>query len=229
MKKYNLLVLLLVAASFFAGYFFFKSQSLEKEKTKQIQLQEPAPNNKLNIIKPDSKEHWNGNKNVRYVWVEYSDLQCPYCKMIQPNLTKLLNVYSGKIAWVFRQFPLPSHSKAQKSAEATECATELGGNEAFWKMTDLIFAKMPDLEIEQLPALASQIGLDEEKFKTCLDSGKFAKKVNNQLEEGTKAGINSTPTSVIYDLKTGKQTSVVGALPYEDLRKSLDTFISQNK
>ncbi|OGK08394.1 hypothetical protein A2767_06425 [Candidatus Roizmanbacteria bacterium RIFCSPHIGHO2_01_FULL_35_10] len=229
MKKSNLLILLLIAVSFFAGYFFFKSQSLEKEKTQQNQNQETAPGNELKIKKPDTKEHWNGKNNVRYVWVEYSDLECPYCQTIHPNLTKLLSVYSGEIAWVFRNFPLPSHPKAQKSAEATECANELGGNDAFWKMTATIFEKMPALELDQLPALASGIGLDEAKFKTCLDSGKYEKKTQGSLEEGTKAGINSTPTSVIYDLKTGKSQSVIGALPYEDLRKSLDTFISQNK
>ena len=228
-KKDGILILLLVIIAFAAGYFFFKSENLEKEKTLQNNTQESAQSNELKIKKPAPKEHWNGKKNVRYVWVEYSDLQCPYCQTIHPNLTKLLSVYSGEIAWVFRQFPIPSHPKAQKSAEATECADELGGNESFWKLTSLIFEKMPDMELDQLPALASEIGLDETKFKTCLDSGKFAKKVINQLEEGTKAGVNSTPTSIIYDLKTGKQTSVVGALPYDDLRKSLDTFISQNK
>ncbi|OGK24148.1 hypothetical protein A2954_03950 [Candidatus Roizmanbacteria bacterium RIFCSPLOWO2_01_FULL_37_12] len=229
MKKSSLLILLLVAVSFFAGYFFFKTQSLEKEKTQKNQAQEAAPTAELKIKKPLPKEHWNGKKNVRYVWVEYSDLQCPYCQSIHPNLSKLLNVYSGEIAWVFRHFPLPSHPKAQKSAEATECASDLGGNDSFWEMTNLIFEKMPDMELEQLPTLASQIGLDETKFKNCLDSGKFKKKVENQLAEGEKAGVNSTPTSVIYDLKTDKQTTVVGALPYEDLRNSLDTFISQNK
>src|SRR3989344_5011035 len=229
MKKSNLLILLLIDVSFFAGYFFFKSQSLKKEKTQQNQNQETAPGNELKIKKHDTKEHWNGKNNVRYVWVEYSDLECPYCQTIHPNLTKLLSVYGGEIAWVFRNFPLPYHPKAQKSAEATECANELGGNEAFWKMTATIFEKMPALELDQLPAIASEIDLDEAKFKTCLDSGKFEKKVKDQQVEGEKAGVNSTPYSVIYDLKTGKQQSVVGALPYEDLRKSLDTFISENK
>lgn len=229
MKKSNVLILLLIAVSFFAGYFFFKSQSLEKEKTQQNQVQGAVAENELKIKKPDPKEHWNGQKNVRYVWVEYSDFQCPYCKSIQPNLNKLLGEYSGKIAWVFRQFPIPSHPKAQKSSEATECAADLGGNDSFWKMANLIFEKMPDMELDQLPGLAAEIGLDESKFKTCLDSGKFEKKVTAQLDEASNAGVNSTPTSVIYDLKSGKKTSVVGALPYEDLKKSLDTFISQNK
>ena len=138
-KRENILVLLLVIAAFGAGYFFFKSQSLEKANTNQIQ--DTAPSNELKIKKPDPKEHWNGKNNVRYVWVEYSDLECPYCQTIHPNLTKLLSVYSGEIAWVFRNFPIPSHPRAQKSAEATECANELGGKDSFWKMTATIFQK----------------------------------------------------------------------------------------
>lgn len=229
MKRSNLLVIFLIAVSFFAGYFFFKSQNLEKEKTQQNKTQESAQGSETKIKKPAPKEHWNGKENVRYVWVEYSDLQCPYCQSIHPSLTKLLNVYSGEIAWVYRHFPLPSHPKAQKSAEATECAVEQKGNDAFWKMVNLIFEKMPNMELTELPTLASRIGLDEEKFKNCLDSGKFEKKVKDQMAEGEKAGVNSTPTSYIYDLRTGKQTTVVGALPYDDLRKSLDTFMAQNK
>ncbi len=235
-KKANtLLVVLLVVVSFAAGYLYFKTKNLEQKKTvgaaqqNQQQQQSQQQPTELKIKKPDVKEHWNGAKNARYIWVEYSDLECPFCQKINPDLKKLLNAYSGKIAWVYRHFPLPIHPKAQKSAESTECAADLGGNDAFWKMVDLIFEKMPGLKLSELPSLASQIGLDESKFKSCLDSGKFEKKVKDQLEEGTKAGIQATPTGVIYDLKTGKTVTVEGALPYEDLRKSLDTFIAQNK
>lgn len=238
-KGNTLLILLLVAVSFFAGYLFFKVKSLEQGNTlgtaeqnqaqqNQIQQQAPQQPTELKIKKPDSAEHWNGVNNARYVWVEYSDFECPFCKNIHPSLTKLLNVYSGKLAWVYRQYPLPSHPKAQKSAEATECAADLGGNEAFWKMTDLIFEKMPDLELSQLPSLASQIGLNESSFTECLDSGKFEKKVKDQQSEGEKAGVRATPTGAIYDLKTNKTFPVEGALPYDDLKKLLDDFIAQN-
>ena len=235
LKKGNtILVLLLIVVSFFAGYLFFKVKSLEQGKTlgtsEQNQpTQTPQRPSELKIKKPDPNEHWKGNKNVRFVWVEYADLECPFCKQIHPDLTKLLNVYSGKLAWVFRHFPLPSHPKAQKTAEATECATELGQNDAFWKMLDLIFEKMPDLELTQLPSLASQIGLDETKFTDCLDTDKTEKKVKAQLNDGTNAGIQATPTGVIYDLKTGKTKLVEGALPYESLRQALDDFMALNK
>ena len=235
LKKGNtLLVLLLIIISFFAGYLFFKVKNLEQGKTlgtsEQNQpTQTPQRPSELKIKKPDPNEHWKGSKNVRFVWVEYADLECPFCKQIHPDLTKLLNVYEGKLAWVFRHFPLPSHPKSQKTAEATECAAEQGQNDAYWQMLDLVFEKMPDLELTQLPSFASQIGLDETKFTDCLDTGKTEKKVKDQLTEGTNAGVQATPTGVIYDLKTGKTKLVEGALPYESLRQSLDDFMALNK
>lgn len=229
----NLLIIVLIVVAFFAGYLFFKVKSLEQNKatatpTQQVQ-QPPQRPTELKIKKPQTGEHWRGSKDMRYVWVEYSDLECPFCKRIHPDMQKLLQQYDGKIAWVYRHFPLAFHPKAQKSAEAVECADDLGGNDAFWKMADLIFEKMPEMELSQLPTLAAQNGLNETSFKECLDSGKFEKKVKDQLAEGTQAGVQATPTGVIYDLKTGKTLLVEGAVPYESLKQSLDGFIAKNK
>ena len=139
----------------------------------------------------------------------------------------MLNNYNGKLAWVFRHFPLPFHPKAQKSAEATECAADAGGNDAFWKMVDRIFATMPEMTLDLLPTLASELGLDQAVFQQCLDSGKYEQKVKDQMVEGTTAGVEGTPHNIIYDLKTGKNTPLSGALPYDQLKTELDTFISQ--
>ncbi|MBI4009400.1 thioredoxin domain-containing protein [Candidatus Roizmanbacteria bacterium] len=229
----NLLIVLLIAVSFLAGYLFFRVRSLEQGKatgtTQQQAEQPPQRPTELKIKKPEADEHWRGSKDVRYVWVEYSDLECPFCKRIHPDLIKLMDGYKDKVAWVFRHFPLAFHPKAQKSGEAVECAHDQGGDEAFWKLNDAIFEKMPDLELSQLPSLASEVGLDATTLKDCLDSGKFEKKVKDQQAEGTKAGVQATPTGVIYDLKTGKTLLVEGALPYENLKQNLDNFLAQNK
>lgn len=230
----NLLIVVLIVVSFFAGYLFFKVKSLEQNKaattqTQQQPQQPPQRPTELKINKPSTDEHWRGEKDVRYVWVEYSDLECPFCKRIHPDMIKVLNEYKDKVAWVYRQFPLQFHPKAQKSAEATECANDLGGNDAFWKMADLIFEKMPEMELTTLPSLASQIGLNQSTFQQCLDGGKFEKKVKDQQAEGTKAGVQATPTGVIYDMKTGKTLLVEGALPYDSLKQSLDSFMTKNK
>lgn len=222
----NLLVVLLILVSFFAGYLFFKVKNLEQGKgvVQNVPQQPPRPT-ELKVKKPEANDHWRGNKDVKFAWIEYSDLECPYCKKIHPDLLKLMKDYEGKVTWIYRHYPLPFHPKAQKTAEATECAGELGGNDAFWKMTDAIFEKMPGLELTDLPVLASEIGLNEAAFKQCLDSGKYEKNVKDQLAEGSKASVQATPTNIIYNLKTGKTLLVEGALPYESLKQSLDEFM----
>lgn len=233
-NKNIILIILVIALAFYSGYLWNKTKSLENKQknlsqqaNNDIQQKKQAPEEPdYKIKKPSQKEdHWRGDKNARYVWVEYSDFECPYCKNIHSNLIKLTDQYKGKIAWVFRQFPLQGHPKAQKSAEATECANDLAGNDGFWKMANLIFEKMPVVELSDLPNLALQIGLNKNSFKNCLDSGKNEKKVKDQLSEGEGAGIQATPTSVIYDLKTGKSKTIRGALPSEALKKAVDEFM----
>ncbi len=101
----------------------------------------------LRVQAPDSrKDHWRGNKKARYVLIEYSDFECPFCKRFHPTVKQFLNENSN-VAWVYRHFPLSFHKKAQKSAEASECATKLGGENSFWKFSDLLFKNMPNVDI----------------------------------------------------------------------------------
>lgn len=224
------LILLLLA---FSGYMFYQMQTLKSQAMNNVANNPaaiPTRPSELKVAKPDpNKDHWRGEKDVRYVWVDYSDLECPFCKRIHPDLIKIMGEYQGKLAWVFRHYPLPFHPKAQKSAEAVECANELGGSEAFWSMNDRIYDKMPDLELTQLGEVAGEVGLDTAAFQQCLDSGKYAQKVKDMLNEGSQAGVQATPTGVIYDMKTGKTRLVEGAVPYETLKQEIDTFMAQNK
>ena len=224
------LVILLIAISFFTGFLFFKVQSLEKgggaaQQLDQQQQQQPARPTELKITKPTTSEYWRGSKDAKFVIVEYSDLECPFCKQAHPTLQKLFSENEGKVAWIFRHYPLSFHPKAQKSAEAVECAADQGGDDAFWKMTDAIYEKMPDLELSGLAGVATSIGLDGSTLQTCIDSGKFAQKVKDQQAEGAKAGVQATPSNVVYNVATGKTLLIEGALPYDQFKTKLDAFI----
>lgn len=189
----------------------------------------PAPTAK-DVPPLSAQDHIRGNKNAQVLAIEYSDLECPFCKQFHPTMKKMLDENSGKVAWVFRHFPLdPIHSKARKEAEAAECAAELGGEDTFWKFVDKIYEVTPSnngLDPAELPKIASQVGLDQAKFKTCFDSGKWAKKVDDQEQGGVKAGITGTPGTILLNLKTGKTALVPGALPYESLKSQIDTLLS---
>lgn len=229
----KLLFVLVIFLAAFSIFLFQKVNTLEKNSLGGTQVQPPARPTELKIKKPAKSEHWRGDNDVRYVWVDYSDLECPFCKKSHPDLIRLMEEYKGKVAWVYRHYPLSFHQNAQKEAEATECAADQGGNDAFWSYIDKIFERTTSngtgFAIDKLTPLALELGLDQEKFQQCLDSSKYEKKVKDQFAEGTNAGVQATPTGVVYDLKTGKNLLIEGALPYEELKKQLDGFLSKNK
>lgn len=237
--KNNGLIVLLVVAAFVIGTLWNKVQTLEKgggTGTQQAgndtapEAQAPERPAELKIQKPDSgKDHWTGSKQARFVLVEYTDLECPFCKANDPTPPKLLKDFGNKLAHVSRHFPLSFHPKAQDSAEATECAAEIGGEQAFWKMRAAIFAAMPDMPLTDLPKIAAAQGVNEAKFKTCLDSNKHEKKVKDQLSEGSTAGVAATPTTVVYDMKTGKTQLIEGAVPYDQQKTTVESFIKQQE
>ena len=224
-----LLVILLIILSFFTGFLFFKVQNLQQgggtaQGDPQQQAQEPQLNLDK-IPKVTKNDHILGSLNADLILVEYADFECPFCKSFHPTMKQVLEEYGNKVAWVYRHFPLTNiHSKAQKSAEASECVAELGGNDAFWKFTDLMFERMPDIELTGLAALAGEIGLDVTSVQDCIDSNKYADKVSQQLKTGGEGGINGTLGTVIIT-KEDKRELIGGALPFDQVKLQLDNLL----
>jgi protein-disulfide isomerase len=247
-QTYYLFLILFLLHFFFSVYLFFKVKNLEKKVGTGgvAAVQQPsapavpgAPSTELSITKPSTNEPWRGPQNARYVLVEYSDLECPFCKSIHPDLKKVQSE-NDTVAWVFRHYPLSFHPKAQKLGEAAECAEKIAGSggifglggdseNGFWKMTDAIYERMPDLELSSLPGLAAELGIDQAAFQSCLDGNETAQLVKDDMTEGQKAGVSATPTTVIYDMQTGKTKTIEGALPYDSIKTTLDTFIAENQ
>ena len=174
-------------------------------------------------------DHVRGDRNARILLFEYSDLECPFCKRFHPTAQQIVNEYKGQVAWVYRHFPLDQiHSKADKEAEAVECAKDQGGEDAFWKLTDKIFEVTPSnngLDSTELPKIATQIGLNETKFKSCLDSGKYAAHVEEDYQGGIKAGITGTPGNILLDTKTNKTKLIPGAVPFDQFKVAIDDLL----
>ena len=175
-----------------------------------------------------SDKDWvKGDRKAKISIIEFSDTECPFCKRVHPTLQKLTDDYKGQVNWVYRHFPLTSlHSKAAKEAEATECAGELGGNTAFGKYLDRLFEVTPSnngLDASELPKIASYVGINQSKFEECLNSGRYAQKVNDQAQQAQGAGGNGTPYSVIV---SGDQNiPVSGAVPYEQFKSVIDSLL----
>ncbi|HEY2740542.1 MAG TPA: thioredoxin domain-containing protein [Thermoanaerobaculia bacterium] len=145
--------------------------------------------------------------------VEFSDFQCPFCGRLIPTLEQVKAKYGDKVRIVFRQFPLPMHPNAQKAAEASLCANEQG---KFWEMHDVMFKNQQELAVENLKTKAAALGLKADSFNQCLDSDKYAAKIQADQKEGSAAGVNGTPAMFI----NGR--FVNGAVPFDQITTVID-------
>ncbi len=184
---------------------------------------------RVGTVKPVSKDdHVLGDAKAPVTLIEYSDMECPFCKRFHPTIQQVAKEYKGKVKIVYRHFPLNFHANAQKEAEASECVAELGGNAKFWNFLDKVFERTTSngtgFPLDGLAPLAKEVGVNEQKFKKCLDGGKYAQKVQQQTAEGSAAGIDGTPGSIILG-KNGKSVLIPGAVPFESLKAEIDKLL----
>jgi protein-disulfide isomerase len=177
-----------------------------------------------------TRDHIYGSPDAKVSLIEYSDFECPFCKSFHPTAKRVVEAYGGKVNWVYRHYPLAFHNPgAQKQAEASECANELGGNKAFWKYADLIYERTKSngrgFPLDKLAPLAKEIGLDESKFQTCLDSGKYTARVKEDFIEGSQIGINGTPGNILLNNETGTAELRPGAIPLAMLKAEIDKLL----
>lgn len=146
----------------------------------------------------NSKDHIRGSNNAKVTLIEYSDFQCPYCERHEPTIEQVLKDHPNDVRLVYRHFPLSSlHPQAQKAAEASECAFNQGGNDAFWKAHDYLFAHQDTLGDALYKQMATDLKLDVNKFNTCLSSGATAAAVAADYASGNDAGVSGTPATFV--------------------------------
>jgi protein-disulfide isomerase len=132
-----------------------------------------------------------GSPQAPVVIVEFSDFQCPFCRKVQSTLKNLLEKYQGQVSLAYRDFPLRGlHSQAELAAEASRCAVEQG---KFWEYHDLLFGNPDKLGRAGVAGLAQSLGLNEKQFEACLSSGKYTKQIEQDLQDGIRAGVEGTP------------------------------------
>lgn len=158
-----------------------------------------------------------GSAKAPFTIIEFSDFQCSFCwKFWKETLPRLEEEYikSGKVRFVYRHLAIlgpPSVAAAQ----ASECAREQG---KFWEYHDTLFASKGPFSLtdSRLKQYARKLGLDGAAFDRCLDSGKYAKKVEGETRIGILLGANGTPTFFL----NGKM--LVGAHPFETFRALIE-------
>jgi protein-disulfide isomerase len=158
-----------------------------------------------------------GNPEAAVTVVEFTDYQCPNCANAQPTLERLIAEYGDRVRFVVRDFPLQMHADAQKAAEAAEAAREQG---KYWDFTAIMFRNQSSLKPEQLKEYARVIGLDVTKFGEALDSGRFADKIQRDLNDGERIGVSGTPTFFV----NGRRATDAS---YETLKAALDAALKK--
>lgn len=186
-------------------------QQRQKE-LREAKLQEYA-NAPDNLIK--GKRIY-GNPQARFTLVEFSDLECPYCKRFHSTPKELVDSSNGLINWEWRHLPLEFHNPAAKvQAHAAECVGEFAGNKAFWVYINDIFTHSSGngQGASNLLSLATDLGVDAEDFKECMQSARYEQKIEEDIAMAISLGINGTPATILTDNHTGSTQLLGGAQP----------------
>ena len=216
MQQNNKLIIplaIIVAGALIGGAVIYTSRGPSPASTTQTNDTSSTP--KTVSIKPvTSADHILGNPAAKIIAVEYSDTECPFCKLFQTTMSKIIDTYgkNGTVAWVYRQFPIASlHPKAPKEAEATECVNQIAGNDIFWKYLSKIYSVTPSnngLDAAQLPILASGFGIDKKVFQSCLDNNTYTDKIQTDYNDAIAAGGQGTPFTILVAKTTLSDAAV---------------------
>ena len=167
-----------------------------------------------------------GSPNAPVTIIEFSDFECPFCKkFFDGTLQDIITNYvdTGKVKYVLRDFPLSDiHPDAEIAAEAANCANE---QDKYWEFHDLLFQNQEDWisgnTTVEFKKYGSSLGLNEEQFTLCLESGKYVDEILMDMQDGLNAGVQGTPTFYINGVK------VVGAQVYSVFKQVIDEELGE--
>ncbi len=132
---------------------------------------------------------------------EYADYQCPFCQTFatlqMPAIEERL-IRTGRLRWRYRDFPLQQHEFARQAAHSAACADEQG---KYWEQHEKIYEGQGEWSAgdaeDHFRRYAQAVGLDLGGYDRCMESGKYAGRIQASLEEGQRAGVASTPTLLV--------------------------------
>lgn len=220
-------VAIVIAGILIAGSIFYTNKGGVQDLQEQVAKTE-------NVQPVTSEDHIRGSLDAPVKIVEFSDFECPFCKKFHNTMNEIMEEYgdNGKVAWVFRHFPLDNlHPvKARAEAVASECVAELGGNDAFWKFADRFFELTPSnnqTDIETvIPQIAKEIGINEQEFIECMNSGKYDQHIEDDINEAVATGGKGTPWSIII-APNGKTFPLSGAQPLESVKQLIEIALEE--
>lgn len=158
-----------------------------------------------------------GNVHAPVTICEFSDFQCPHCKLMEPILQRLLDDYNGQLRLIYKNYPISKlHPDAREAAAAAIAAGKQG---RFWQMHDKLFANQDHLTAADLDKYAKELKLDAKKWKDDLPAAR--ERVEKEHAEGEKLDIQGTPTVYVNGRK------YAGPLRYEELKDWVDEELNR--
>lgn len=233
-EKYIIPISIVIAGLLIGGAFFVSNKkAAEPVADNNDQTQEISEG----IVKVDlDNDHILGNPDAEIFVIEYSDLECPFCKRFFDVTEKLKDDFAsdGRVAFVWRNFPLYKpvngripHASAGKQAAAAECVADLGGNDKFFDFIGDVFETSKSngaYPLDTLPDVAEGIGIDRTAFVECYESGEKDDLIDSQYQAAINAGLGGTP-SVFVQTRSGETFK---ATPdYLVLKTALDAYLSE--
>ncbi len=160
-------------------------------------------------------DHVRGHAAAAVTVLEYGDYECPYCRGAARVVHLLLDHYPETVRFVFRNFPIPQlHPHAEQAAEAAEAAASQG---TFWEMYELLLQPSSHLDTDSLVSYAGLLGLDVARFRSDLASHAYAARIERDVQEGIRNGVNATPKFYV----NGER--IDGKVPLEGLADAVRT------
>ena len=145
-----------------------------------------------------------GSDSATVEITEYADYQCPFCQTFatlqMPTIEDRL-IKTGRLRWRYRDFPLQQHPWARLAAHSAACADEQG---KYWQQHERIYENQGEWSpsrdaADDFRTYAQAVGLDLGKYDACMESGKYAGRIQASYEEGVRLGVGSTPTLLVGD------------------------------
>ena len=177
----------------------------------------------------DTNDPFIGPADAKVVVRLFGDLECPACRLAEPNVRYAIGTYSDRVKFIWDDFPLMSiHKNARPAANAARCAQDQG---RFWDYKDMLYAQQSGWETlrdpkESFVAFARQLNMDEAQFTSCYDSGKFDDRVLADVAEGNKNAVDRTPTVFINQTRRFGMTTAEWDQMLTDALKAAETASS---
>lgn len=173
-----------------------------------------------------------GNEQARFTLVEFSDLECPYCKRYHGIPKEVVDKSNGLVNWEWVHMPLEFHNPAAKVlAHVSECVRDVTGNQAFWAFLDEVFRESAGngQGVPSITKLIADVGGDPKSVSDCVNGGSHLAKLKMQLARAEQMNVTSTPTTFVVDNQTGKYIQLKGAVPASSLEQTIEALIQQSQ